>query len=179
MGPEGDVIATASSLWPLLLLWYGSAGLTAACGVGVLRYADFGAEHPKKKAEESDHLADHHGSTPGERDAAVVILFSALAVYILGYVDIAPLIAVVATFCVAYALGHAQASREARATRIAAPPPQPVAGVIQRKAARPARPRARPGFRRVRSANNLQLHAGIRRVRSANNLQVHASLPLL
>ncbi|KAK7232227.1 hypothetical protein SO694_00030158 [Aureococcus anophagefferens] len=89
MAPEGEVLGDPAMLLPLVLMWYGGAGLVGAVGVLLIKVVDSmdppqqwhaSTDAAKDAADDealarADALEDHHGSEPGERDAAPIIFF--------------------------------------------------------------------------------------------------------
>lgn len=169
---EGEIITGPGTVWPLMLMWYGGAGLAGLCGMAVLKVGDSLKEEDSSEmiegAEEKAMLVDHHGSEPGERDAAVVILFLFLAAFFGGVMTIETLLAVVPTFACAFQLGHSQGTREATSTA-SQPIARPVAPVSRPKNPSKA---SRPGVVSCKRSGLRSRPGGMRRVRSAGHLSM-------
>ncbi|KAH8092029.1 putative 2OG-Fe(II) oxygenase [Aureococcus anophagefferens] len=83
MAPEGEVLGDPAMLLPLVLMWYGGAGLVGAVGVLLIKVVDSmdppqqwhaSTDAAKDAADDealarADALEDHHGSEPARRRA--------------------------------------------------------------------------------------------------------------
>ncbi|KAH8076763.1 putative 2OG-Fe(II) oxygenase [Aureococcus anophagefferens] len=174
MAPEGEVLGDPAMLLPLVLMWYGGAGLVGAVGVLLIKVVDSmdppqqwhaSTDAAKDAADDealarADALEDHHGSEPGERDAAAARWSPSCSSALLAS----------STPGRPWPSPRRPRPRTPRATRPASarPPrrasrrgPAPAQGAARARARVLRRPAGKHGLRKVRSANSLLVAASL------------------